>query len=82
LDLHGARLDRMDGRLEGMDGRLEGMDGRLEGMDGRLEGMDGRLDRIEDNQRLQFEHLSAQMADILGVLRGPAASDPASEPER
>jgi hypothetical protein len=42
----------------------------------------GRVDRIEDIQRRQFEHLSAQMAEILGVLRGPAAADPAPESEQ
>ncbi|HEY6423665.1 MAG TPA: hypothetical protein VIY28_10555 [Pseudonocardiaceae bacterium] len=77
-----GRLDGMDGRLGGMDGRLGGMDSRLDRMDGRLDQVDGRLDRIEDNQHLQFEHLSGQIAEILSVLRGPAAAAPAPESER
>ncbi|MBV9163674.1 MAG: hypothetical protein JO309_08150 [Pseudonocardiales bacterium] len=37
---------------------------------------------IAEDQRQRFEHLSAQLAEILGVLRGPAAADPAPESER
>jgi small-conductance mechanosensitive channel len=62
---------------------------RLEELQQTLDLHSGRLDRIEDNQRRmadsqrqQFEHLSAQMAEILGVLRGPATADPAPESER
>jgi hypothetical protein len=45
---------------------------RFEELQQTLDLHGGRLDRIEDNQSRQFEHLSAQMAEILGVLRGPA----------
>lgn len=55
---------------------------RLEELQQTLDLHSGRLDRIEDNQRRQFEHLSAQVAEILGVLRGPATADPAPESER
>lgn len=75
-------LHRHNNRFEELQQTLDLHGGGLDRMDGRLDRMDGRLDRIEDNQRLQFEHLSAQMADIVGVLRRPAASDPALELER
>jgi septal ring factor EnvC (AmiA/AmiB activator) len=45
---------------------------RLEELQQTLDLHNGRLDRIEDNQRRQFDQLSAQMAEILGVLRGSA----------
>ena len=75
-------LEQHDKRFEELQQTLDLHGGRLDGVDGRLDRMDGRLDRIEDNQRRQFEHLSGQMAEILGVLRGPAAADPAPESER
>lgn len=31
-----------------------------------------QVDQMQDSQRQQFERLSAQIAEILGVLRGPA----------
>lgn len=62
---------------------------RLEDLQQTLDLHSGRLDRIEDNQRRmadsqgrQFEHLSAQMAEILGTLRGPVTADPAPESEQ
>lgn len=55
---------------------------RLEELQQILDLHSGRPDRTEDNQRRQFEHPSAQMAEILDVLRGPATADPPPEPER
>ncbi len=55
---------------------------RFEELQQTLDLHSGRLDRIEDNQRRQFEHLSAQMAKILNVLGGPAAAEPAPESEQ
>ena len=62
---------------------------RLEELQQTLALHSGRLDRIEDNQRRmqenqhrQFEHLSTQLAEILGALRGPPTTDPPPEPER
>ncbi|MBV9141979.1 MAG: hypothetical protein JO115_13865 [Pseudonocardiales bacterium] len=31
--------------------------------------------RLEDNQQWQFEQLSTQIAEILGLLRGPATPE-------
>lgn len=55
---------------------------RFEELQQTLDLHSGRLDRIEDNQRRQFKHLSAQMAKILNVLGGPAAAEPAPESEQ
>ena len=76
-DLHElvSRVEKSQTRIEGVleqhDNRFEELQQTLNLHGGRLDGMDGRLDSIEDSQRQQLEHLSAQMAEILGVLRGP-----------
>ncbi|MGH3686689.1 MAG: hypothetical protein ACRDRU_11395 [Pseudonocardiaceae bacterium] len=70
-----ASQNRMAGALLRHNNRFEELQQTLD-----LQG--GRLDRIEDNQRRQFEHLSGQIAEILGVLRGSAAAGPAPESER
>ncbi|MGQ0774829.1 MAG: hypothetical protein ACT4NY_10495 [Pseudonocardiales bacterium] len=75
LELHSGRLDRIEDNQLRTNGRLD----RIE--DNQLR-TNGRLDRIEDNQLRQFDQLSAQLAEILGVLRGPAPDDPATESER
>ncbi|MGH3826325.1 MAG: hypothetical protein ACRDQX_04005 [Pseudonocardiaceae bacterium] len=89
LDLHSGRLDRIeDGQrrqFERLDRIEDGQRGQFERLDRIEDGQRGqfeRLDRIEDGQRSQFERLSAQMAEILTVLRGPTAADPAAESER
>ncbi len=71
-----SQVDRSQTRISGV---LHRHNNRFEELQQTLDLHGGRLDRIEDNHRRQFEHLSAQMAEILGVLRGPAAADPAPE---
>lgn len=66
----------------GVEGVLRRHNNRFEELRQTLDLHGGRLDRIEDNQRRQFEYLSTQLAEILGALRGPAAADPAPDPER
>jgi septal ring factor EnvC (AmiA/AmiB activator) len=89
LDRHNDRFEQLQQTLDQHDGRLDGIEDNQHRTNGRLDRIEdnqhqtnGRLDRIEDNHRQQFAHLSAQMAEILGVLRGPAAADPAPESER
>jgi hypothetical protein len=70
------------GILEQHDSRFDAHDKRFNELQQTLDLHGGRLDQIEDNQRQQFEHLSAQMTEILGVLRGSVAADPASKFDR
>jgi len=81
-----SQVDRSQTHTAGVlrrhNSRFEELQQTLNLHGGRLDGMDRRLDRIEDNQRQQFEHLSAQMAEILGVLRSPVTADPAPDSER
>jgi septal ring factor EnvC (AmiA/AmiB activator) len=81
-----SQVDQSQTRIAGI---LLHHNNRLDELQQTLDLHGGRLDRIEDNQRQmqdsqrqQFEHLSAQIAEILGVLRGPAAADAAPESER
>ncbi|MGB6165848.1 MAG: hypothetical protein WCF33_24555 [Pseudonocardiaceae bacterium] len=72
---HGNRLEELQQTLDLHSGRLD----RIEDSQRRMADSQGRM---ADSQRQQFEHLSAQMAEILGVLRGPATADPAPKSER
>ena len=75
-------MSQVDASQTRMAGVLLRHNNRFEELQQTLDLHGGRLDRIEDNQRQQFEHLSAQMAAVLSVLRGPAAADPVPESER
>lgn len=74
-----SQVDQSQTRTAGV---LQRHNNRFEELQQTLDLHGGRLDRIEDNQRRQFDLLSAQMAEILGALRGPATAGPAPEPER
>lgn len=95
LDLHTVRLDRIENNQHQFGGRLDRIGenqhqfgGRLDRIGDnqhqfgdRLEQVESGLDRIENNQRQQFDHLSAQLAEILGALPGPAAAGSTPESE-
>ncbi|MGH3899444.1 MAG: hypothetical protein ACRDTA_14635 [Pseudonocardiaceae bacterium] len=71
------------GVLEQHDKRFDELQQTLDLHGGRLDRIEDNQQRLEDNQHRQFEHLSGQIVEILGVLRGPAAVDPpAPESER
>ncbi len=74
-----SQVDKSQARISGV---LHRHNNRFEELQQTLDLYGGRLDRIEDNQRRQFEQLSAQLAEILGTLRGPAAADAAPDPKR
>jgi septal ring factor EnvC (AmiA/AmiB activator) len=75
-------LLRHNNRLEELQQTLDLHSGRLDRIEDNQRRMQDNQRRMEDNQHRQFEHLSAQVAEILGVLSGPATADPAPESER
>ncbi|MGH3771438.1 MAG: hypothetical protein ACRDRW_08600 [Pseudonocardiaceae bacterium] len=75
-------LLRHNNRFEELQQTLDVHSGRLDRIEDAQRRQFERLDRIEDGQQRQFERLSAQMAEILGALRGPTAADRAAESER
>jgi hypothetical protein len=81
-----SQVDQSQTRAAGIllrhNNRLEELQQTLDLHSGRLGRIEDNQRRMQDNQHRQFEHLSAQMAEILGVLRGPATADPAPESER
>jgi septal ring factor EnvC (AmiA/AmiB activator) len=75
-------LLRHNNRFEELQQTLDLHGGRLDRIEDNQRRMQDSQQRLEDNQHRQFERLSAQMAEILGALRGPAAANPAPESER
>ncbi len=75
-------LLRHNNRFEELQQTLDLHGGRLDRIEDNQRRMQDSQQRLEDNQHRQFEHLSAQIAEILGVLRGPAVAESAPESER
>ncbi len=72
-------LHRHNNRFEELQQTLDLHSGRLDRIEDNQRRMQDSQQRLEDNQSRQFEHLSAQIAEILKVLRGPAIANPAPE---
>ena len=64
--------------LSQLTGRQRRLENRVEEVLQTLDLQGGRLDRIEDNQRRQFQQLDGlaeQLAQVLTALRGPSSGD-------
>ncbi len=89
LDLHSGRLDRLednqrrmqDNQIQMQDNQRQMQDNQRQMQDNQIQMQDNQI-QMQDNQHRQFDYLSAQIAEILSVLHGPATTDPPPEPER
>lgn len=75
-------LHRHNNRFEELQQTLDLHSGRLDRIEDNQRRMQDSQQRLEDNQSRQFEQLSAQIAEILGVLRGSVSADPTTESDR
>lgn len=79
LHRHGNRLEELQQTLDLHSGRLDRIEDNQRRMQDNQHQMQDNLHRVEHNQSQQFAHLSAQMTEILDMLRNSTTADPASE---
>lgn len=74
-----SQVERRQKRAESIllrhSNRLDELQQTLDLHGGRLDRIEDSYRRLEDNQQRQFEQLSAQVAEVLGLLRGPATPE-------